>query len=93
MSRTAKGRPSISVRGVGGWRSYHASGGQRRLQGDLCSSMDDESGRSHDERHLLDWQDGDRAIDIGYRYAIEKLEQLDKSSALRKTLTQMGSYV
>jgi NTE family protein len=43
--------------------------------------------------NLLDWQAGDRAIDIGYRYAIEKLEQLGKSSALRNTLTQTGSYV
>jgi NTE family protein len=38
--------------------------------------------------NLLDWQACDRAIDIGYRYAIEKLEQLDKSNALRNTLTQ-----
>jgi NTE family protein len=43
--------------------------------------------------NLLDWQACDRAIDIGYRYAIEKLEQLDKSSALRNTLTQTGLYV
>ena len=28
---------------------------------------------------LLDWKACDRAIDIGYRHAIEKLEQLDKS--------------
>jgi NTE family protein len=29
--------------------------------------------------NLLDWQACDRAIDIGYRYAIEKLAQLDQS--------------
>ena len=33
--------------------------------------------------NLLDWQACDRAIDIGYRHAIDKLEQLDKSSLFR----------
>ena len=30
--------------------------------------------------NLLDWQACDRAIDIGYRHAIDKLEQLDKAA-------------
>jgi NTE family protein len=29
--------------------------------------------------NLLDWQACDRAIDIGYRYATDKLAQLDQS--------------
>jgi NTE family protein len=33
--------------------------------------------------NLLDWQACDRAIDIGYRHAIEKLEQSDISALLR----------
>jgi NTE family protein len=33
--------------------------------------------------NLLDWQACDRAIDIGYRHAIEKLEQCDVSALLR----------
>jgi NTE family protein len=33
---------------------------------------------------LLDWKACDRAIDAGYRHAIEKLEQRDKSMAHRQ---------
>jgi NTE family protein len=33
--------------------------------------------------NLLDWQACDRAIDIGYRHAIKKLEQVDMSALLR----------
>jgi NTE family protein len=33
---------------------------------------------------LLDWKACDRAIDAGYRHAIEKLEQQDKSMARRQ---------
>jgi NTE family protein len=29
---------------------------------------------------LLDWRACDRAIDVGYRHAIDKLERLDKST-------------
>lgn len=33
--------------------------------------------------NLLDWQACDRAIDIGYRHAIDKLEQLDMSALFK----------
>jgi NTE family protein len=33
--------------------------------------------------NLLDWQACDRAIDIGYRHAIKKLEQVDMSALHR----------